>query len=49
MCQHREEGNIPDGFFLLKKEGILECSLKWSALRGRGREREETFRMEFLN
>jgi hypothetical protein len=36
MCQHREEGNIPDGFFLLKKEGILEHFLEWSALRGRG-------------
>jgi hypothetical protein len=39
MCQHREEGNIPDGFFLLKKEGILEYSMEWSALRGRGGER----------
>jgi hypothetical protein len=30
MCQHREQGNIPDGFFLLKNEGILEYFLEWS-------------------
>ncbi len=43
MCQHREEGNIPDGFFSAEEGGILECS--WN---GQHWEREETFRMEFV-